>query len=146
VVYASIWTSAARKAAAEVGKDIMKGAFRKAGSRFLGKLLIRSKAWDKAFVHIAEHFSLKLVSQKATHGVFVASLRNRAALEKMIIKTVKGPSRKLISRATVDGVKAGRPGEGIAAAVKEIGALLARHFPRRDDDVNELPDDVETRK
>jgi len=46
----------------------------------------------------------------------------------------------------VDGVKAGRPGEGIAAAVKEIGALLARHFPRRDDDVNELPDDVETRK
>lgn len=45
----------------------------------------------------------------------------------------------------VDGVKAGRPGEGIAAAVKEIGALLARHFPRRPDDVNELPDDVETR-
>jgi len=43
-------------------------------------------------------------------------------------------------------VKGGRPGEGIAAAVKEIGALLARHFPRRDDDVNELPDDVETRK
>src|SRR6185295_17526381 len=61
------------------------------------------------FVHIAEHFSLKLVSQKATHSVFVAALRNRAALEKMIIKTVKGPSRKLISRATVDGVKAGRP-------------------------------------
>jgi uncharacterized membrane protein len=46
----------------------------------------------------------------------------------------------------LDGVKAGRPGEGIAASVKEIGAILARHFPRRPDDVNELPDDLETRK
>jgi putative membrane protein len=44
------------------------------------------------------------------------------------------------------GVKAGKPGEGIAAAVTEIGALLAKHFPRRDDDVNELPDAVETGK
>ena len=49
-------------------------------------------------------------------------------------------------KVLVDGVKAGRPGEGIAAAVAEIGALLATHFPRRDDDVNELPDDVESRK
>lgn len=46
----------------------------------------------------------------------------------------------------LDGVKAGKPGEGIAAAVAEIGALLAKHFPRRDDDVNELPDAVETGK
>ena len=46
----------------------------------------------------------------------------------------------------LDGVKSGKPGEGIAAAVAEIGSLLAKHFPRRDDDVNELPDAVETGK
>ncbi|HZL72236.1 MAG TPA: hypothetical protein VFC86_07240 [Planctomycetota bacterium] len=40
------------------------------------------------------------------------------------------------------GVKAGKPADGIAEAVKEIGALLAQHFPRRDDDKNELSDDV----
>ena len=45
-------------------------------------------------------------------------------------------------KTLLDGVKAGRPAEGIAAAVTEIGALLARHFPRRDDDKNELSDDV----
>lgn len=42
----------------------------------------------------------------------------------------------------LDGVKSGRPAEGIASAVSEIGAVLARHFPRRDDDKNELSDDV----
>lgn len=40
----------------------------------------------------------------------------------------------------IDDVKAGRPGEGMAHAVEKIGALLAAHFPKSDDDVNELPD------
>jgi putative membrane protein len=42
--------------------------------------------------------------------------------------------------ALIDSVRAGRPGEGLAAAVGRIGAVLAEHFPRRADDTNELPD------
>lgn len=37
-------------------------------------------------------------------------------------------------------VKQGRPAEGMAAAVTQIGLVLAPHFPRAADDVNELPD------
>ncbi|MGN7998047.1 TPM domain-containing protein [Sphingomonas sp. 22176] len=37
-------------------------------------------------------------------------------------------------------VKEGRPAEGMAAAVAQIGIVLAEHFPRAADDVNELPD------
>ena len=37
-------------------------------------------------------------------------------------------------------VKAGRPGEGIAAAVALIGEVLSEHFPKSGDDVNEIPD------
>ena len=37
-------------------------------------------------------------------------------------------------------VKAGRPGEGIAAAVALIGAVLAEHFPKSASDTNEIPD------
>lgn len=37
-------------------------------------------------------------------------------------------------------VKQGRPAEGMAAAVAQIGLVLVPHFPRADDDVNELPD------
>jgi putative membrane protein len=37
-------------------------------------------------------------------------------------------------------VKAGRPGEGIVAAVEKVGAVLAEHFPRSSTDTNEIPD------
>jgi len=35
-----------------------------------------------------------------------------------------------------------RPREGLVHAVGEVGSVLRRHFPRRPDDVNELPDQV----
>ncbi|MBC2666624.1 hypothetical protein H7F51_13960 [Novosphingobium flavum] len=37
-------------------------------------------------------------------------------------------------------LKAGRMADGLIAAVDRVGAVLARHFPRGADDVNELPD------
>ena len=37
-------------------------------------------------------------------------------------------------------VKAGRPGDGIVAAVKIVGEVLAEHFPRSSTDTNEIPD------
>ena len=37
-------------------------------------------------------------------------------------------------------VKDGKPGEGMAAAVEQIGMVLAEHFPRSEGDTNELPD------
>ncbi|HEU4338708.1 MAG TPA: hypothetical protein VFS19_01455 [Planctomycetota bacterium] len=45
-------------------------------------------------------------------------------------------------KVLLDGIKAGRPADGIIATVREAGALLATHFPRKDDDRNELSDDV----
>jgi putative membrane protein len=42
--------------------------------------------------------------------------------------------------ALVDGVKAGRPGEGMALAVAKIGEVLAKCLPPTLDNPNELPD------
>jgi putative membrane protein len=42
--------------------------------------------------------------------------------------------------ALVDGVKAGRPGEGMALAVERIGEVLAECLPPTLDNPNELPD------
>jgi putative membrane protein len=42
--------------------------------------------------------------------------------------------------ALVDGVKAGRPGEGMALAVGKIGEVLAKCLPPTLDNPNELPD------
>jgi len=38
------------------------------------------------------------------------------------------------------GLKAGRNGEAVVTGIQRISDLLARHFPRRADDRNELPD------
>jgi len=42
--------------------------------------------------------------------------------------------------ALVSAMRDGRPGDGMAAAVEKIGAVLAQHFPRTGTDPNELPD------
>jgi putative membrane protein len=42
--------------------------------------------------------------------------------------------------ALIADVKAGRPGDGIVAAVEIIGQVLAEHFPKTGEDTNEIPD------
>lgn len=42
--------------------------------------------------------------------------------------------------ALIQAIRAGQPGAGLAEAVRQIGAVLAQHFPREEDDINELPD------
>lgn len=45
-----------------------------------------------------------------------------------------------IVRRFVEEVRDGRRREGLLAAIEAVGMALAEHFPRRADDVNELPD------
>ena len=42
--------------------------------------------------------------------------------------------------ALIERVRAGKPGEGMAEAVRQMGVVLAEHFPKSDDNPNELPD------
>jgi putative membrane protein len=42
--------------------------------------------------------------------------------------------------ALLDQVKAGHPGAGVAAAVAQMGVVLAEHFPKGTENPNELPD------
>ncbi len=44
--------------------------------------------------------------------------------------------------ALLADVREGRPGDGLVAAVAKVGDVLAEHFPRAENDVNELPDRV----
>lgn len=43
-------------------------------------------------------------------------------------------------QSLIAAVRDGRPGDGMAEAVRQIGVVLAEHFPPRADDTNELPD------
>ncbi|MCW3834577.1 TPM domain-containing protein [Sphingomonas canadensis] len=42
--------------------------------------------------------------------------------------------------ALIDQVRAGDPAAGMAEAVTMMGSILAEHFPKTGDDINELPD------
>ena len=42
--------------------------------------------------------------------------------------------------ALLDEVKQGRVGDGIVAAIAQVGEVLAQHFPRSGTDTNEIPD------
>jgi putative membrane protein len=42
----------------------------------------------------------------------------------------------------IDAIKAGRPADGLIAAVARVGAILAEHAPPRLDDADELPNRV----
>ena len=42
--------------------------------------------------------------------------------------------------ALVAELRAGRPAEGLVAAIGIIGEVLATHFPKTDADNNEIPD------
>lgn len=52
------------------------------------------------------------------------------------------PPERWISLATglAAGIRRGEMTESLVSSVDEVGEILCRHFPRREDDTNELPD------
>ena len=40
----------------------------------------------------------------------------------------------------LEHVREGRAGDGIVSAIEQVGAVLAEHFPRGAEDINEIPD------
>jgi uncharacterized membrane protein len=77
--------------------------------------------------------------------IFVAPLsRNFAVIgdEAVNSKCGEGFWRHIADDMT-NYFKSGRFTDGIVYAITEVGAVLSQHFPRRTDDVNELPDKVE---
>lgn len=47
-----------------------------------------------------------------------------------------------LTESLLGHLRAGRPGEGLVAAVRAVGETLRRYFPRAGDDRNELGDEV----
>lgn len=86
-------------------------------------------------------------AEKRTGGrvgvlLYLSLLEHRAEIvaDKAINDQVDGEVWGEAMAVLVENLKAGRPGEGMAKAVEQIGLVLARCLPKTSADTNELPD------
>ncbi len=89
----------------------------------------------------------KVGAEKRTHGrvgvlLYLSLIEHRAEIvaDKAINDLVDSEAWGDAMAVLVENVKAGRPGEGMAKAVEQVGRLLAQCLPKTGADTNELPD------
>lgn len=89
----------------------------------------------------------KIGAERRTHGrtgvlIYLSLAEHRAeivadqAIASKVAPEVWGEAMATL----VGGIRAGKAADGLCGAVEQVGAVLATHFPRSEDDTNELPD------
>ena len=91
------------------------------------------------------HF--KVGAERRTHGrtgvmVYLSMREHRAEIvaDEAIASRVDADVWGKAMADMLAEIRQGHIGEGLAAGVRDVGEVLAEHFPRGEDDVNELPD------
>ena len=91
--------------------------------------------------------NFKIGTERRTHGrtgvlIYLSLAEHRAEIvaDEAISAKVSPEVWGAAMDTLVTGIRAGRAAEGLVGAVAQVGAVLAEHFPRAEDDTNELPD------
>lgn len=89
----------------------------------------------------------KVGAERRTHGrtgilIYLSMREHRAEIvaDEAIASRVAPEAWGEAMAAMLEHIKQGRCADGMIAAVGKVGAVLAEHFPRAEDDINELPD------
>jgi putative membrane protein len=89
----------------------------------------------------------KIGAERRTHGrtgilIYLSLTEHRAEIvaDEAIASKVPAEVWGDAMAAMLAELRAGRLAEGLVAAVERVGVVLAQHFPRAEDDQNELPD------
>jgi len=84
-------------------------------------------------------------TREATGVLFFISLfehRVWVLADKGIYEKITQESLQTHAADIAAGIKDGRAADALCEEIRRAGEVLARHFPVRDDDINELPDQV----
>ena len=105
------------------------------------RIVKRNRVFDRAVSHF------KVGAERRTHGrtgvlLYLSMREHRAEIvaDETIAEKV---DPEVWGEAMVDmlvQVKKGDIAGGLVAGIRDVGAVLAEHFPRHEDDQNELPD------
>ena len=89
----------------------------------------------------------KVGAERRTHGrtgilIYLSLAEHRAEIvaDEAIAGKVDAAVWGDAMQAMLDHIRDGRIADGMIAAVDKVGAVLAEHFPRAENDTNELPD------
>jgi putative membrane protein len=89
----------------------------------------------------------KAAAERRTVGrtgvlIYLSMAERRAEIvaDEAILKLTDDQTWGEAMAALLEQVRKGRPGDGICAAIGQVGVVLAEHFPRFEDDRNEIPD------
>jgi putative membrane protein len=89
----------------------------------------------------------KAAAERRTAGrtgilIYLSMAEHRAEIvaDEAILKVTDEHTWGEAMASLVGEVRQGRPADGIVAAIERVGTVLAEHFPRSADDVNEIPD------
>ncbi|MGZ2412928.1 putative membrane protein [Sphingomonas sp. F9_3S_D5_B_2] len=89
----------------------------------------------------------KAAAERRTEGrtgilIYLSMAERRAEIvaDEAILKVTDAHTWGEAMEALITDVRAGRPGDGICAAIEQVGVVLAKHFPRSATDINEIPD------
>jgi putative membrane protein len=89
----------------------------------------------------------KAAAERRTHGrtgilIYLSMREHRAEIvaDEAIASMVPPETWGEAMAAMLVHIKDGRIADGMIAAVEQVGTVLAEHFPRAEDDQNELPD------
>jgi putative membrane protein len=89
----------------------------------------------------------KVGAERRTHGrtgilIYLSMREHRAQIlaDEAIASKVPPETWGEAMAAMLEHISDGRCADGMIAAVGKVGAVLAEHFPRAEDDTNELPD------
>ena len=111
------------------------------------RLALTPAATKNRRVHRRALQLFRAAAEKRTRGatgvlVYLSLAEHRAEIiaDEAIHSKVTADVWGAAMAALLGGVKHGKAGQGMAEAVRQIGIVLAEHFPRSEDDVNELPD------
>ncbi len=111
--------------------------------------LLTPGSLKRGYVHqraLEQFFARDLHTTRERTGVLIyASLKDRRAevVADIGIHAKVGPQAwDGVIAVLVAGMRAGEPGNGVVAAIRETGRLLTTHFPAEGDNPNELPNTI----
>ena len=100
-----------------------------------------------ARVHARAITHFKVGAERRTHGrtgimIYLSMREHRAEIvaDEPIAAKVSAEVWGAAMEDMLVEIKQGRIAEGMAAGVRDVGQILAEHFPRAEDNLNELPD------